>query len=66
MGAKFLTNKRMRNMKTDKIRRNPVVQDLNYRRQCELIFNIEVDIEENINRIARVYMYVYTFYVYGE
>lgn len=61
MGAKFLTNKRMRNMKTDKIRRNPVVQDLNYRRQCELIFNIEVDIEENINRIARVYMYVYTF-----
>ena len=61
MGAKFLTNKRMRNMKTDKIRRNTVVQDLNYRRQCELIFNIEVDIEENINRIARVYMYVYTF-----
>ena len=61
MGDKFLTNKRMRNMKTDKIRRNTVVQDLNYRRQCELIFNIEVDIEENINRIARVYMYVYTF-----
>ena len=40
VGAKFLTNKGIKNRKTEKIRKNPVVLDLNQRCQCELVFNI--------------------------